>query len=208
MRLLLIRHGHVEGIDPPRFRGKVDLPLTELGARQARATARRIASEWPVDRIVSSPLGRSATTAQAIADVTGGHVETSEAFLDFNYGDWSQELVEDVRRRDPDAVRRWFSAPHLFRAPGGDSLQDVASRAADGLRALLESNPESTVVVVGHDSVNRVLLTQLLDLPLSAYWRLAQGPACINEVIIEPTAAQVVRVNETGHLRDRDSPAT
>lgn len=60
MRLLLIRHGHVEGIDPPRFRGKVDLPLTELGARQDRATARRIASEWSVDRILSRPLGRSA----------------------------------------------------------------------------------------------------------------------------------------------------
>lgn len=202
MRLILVRHGHVEGIDPPRFRGKVDMPLTDLGERQARATANRIAAEWTVDRIVSSPMQRSVATAQAIGDAVRVTVETSAAFLDFNYGDWSPDLVEDVRQRDPEGVALWFSAPHLARPPGGDSLQDVAARAADGLRGLLKDNPDGTVVVVGHDSVNRVLLTQLLELPLSAYWRLKQGPACINEVMIDGATSQIIRINEVGHLLD------
>jgi hypothetical protein len=34
-RILMVRHGHVEGIEPPRFRGRRELPLTELGQRQA-----------------------------------------------------------------------------------------------------------------------------------------------------------------------------
>jgi hypothetical protein len=33
-----------------------------------------------------------------------------------------------------------------------------------------------TVVLVGHDNANRALLLQLLEQPLSAYWRIAQGP--------------------------------
>jgi phosphoserine phosphatase len=59
-------------------------------------------------------------------------------------------------------------------------------------------------VLVGHDSVNRVLLMQMLDMPLSAYWRLVQDPCTLNDV--EASAAGVVRIrrlNDTNHL-DRD----
>jgi len=55
-------------------------------------------------------------------------------------------------------------------------------------------------VLVGHDSVNRALLTQLLDQPLSAYWRLAQSPCCLNEIDIAGGKISVQRINETGYL--------
>jgi phosphoserine phosphatase len=42
-KILLIRHGHVEGIEPQRFRGRAELPLTTLGRAEAAAVARRIA---------------------------------------------------------------------------------------------------------------------------------------------------------------------
>ncbi|HTX58589.1 MAG TPA: histidine phosphatase family protein, partial [Verrucomicrobiae bacterium] len=37
IRLLLVRHGHVEGIDPERFRGRTDIELTAQGVAQAEA---------------------------------------------------------------------------------------------------------------------------------------------------------------------------
>jgi hypothetical protein len=43
-------------------------------------------------------------------------------------------------------------------------------------------------------------LLQLLDQPLSSYWRLAQSPCCINEVDIAGGRIEVLRVNETQHL--------
>ena len=46
----------------------------------------------------------------------------------------------------------------------------------------LARHPDETIVLVGHDSVNRALLLQLLEQPLSAYWRLAQEPCCLNEI--------------------------
>jgi probable phosphoglycerate mutase len=45
-KIILTRHGHVEGIDPERFRGRTDVPLTELGQAQAKAVAARIAGAW------------------------------------------------------------------------------------------------------------------------------------------------------------------
>ena len=58
------------------------------------------------------------------------------------------------------------------------------ARAANALRLVLARHPDDTIVLVGHDSVNRALLMQLLDQPLSAYWRLAQSPCCLNEIDI------------------------
>ena len=67
-KILLVRHGHVEGIFPERFRGRAELPLTPEGQRQAAATARRIAGEWRPAAIYSSPMGRCIATAGAIGE--------------------------------------------------------------------------------------------------------------------------------------------
>ena len=68
------------------------------------------------------------------------------------------------------------------------------------LRFALSRNAADTLVLVGQDSVNRVLLTQVLDMPLSAYWRLAQNPCCINEIEITGGSFQLRRMNDTAHL--------
>jgi broad specificity phosphatase PhoE len=67
---------------------------------------------------------------------------------------------------------------------------------------VLERHPSETetVVFVGHDSVNRALLLQLLDQPLSAYWRIAQAPCAITEIDIINGRICVQRMNETHHL--------
>lgn len=199
MKLVLVRHGHVEGIKPERFRGRREVPLTELGQKQATATAERIAAEWQVDAVYTSPMGRSSDTAKAIADRYGLIPRSLPDLLDFDYGEWSWKTHEEVQQASRALYDLWFSTPHLARVPGGDTLQALALRAADALRLMLEAHSDQTVVAVGHDSVNRVLLLQLLDLPLSGYWRIQQYPCCINEIDID-TRVSVHRINEHGHL--------
>ena len=83
---------------------------------------------------------------------------------------------------------------------GGESLQDLAARTANALRLILSRHPGDVVVVIGHDSVNRALLLQSLDLPLSAYWRIAQSPCRLNEIDIADGKVCIQRINETHHL--------
>jgi broad specificity phosphatase PhoE len=73
-------------------------------------------------------------------------------------------------------------------------------RSADALRLALDRHPGQTVVMVSHTSVNRALLVQLVDLPLSSYWILAQEPCCINEVDIVANQIQIRGINDTSHL--------
>lgn len=199
-KILLIRHGHVEGIEPKRFRGRADLPLTALGLAQAQAVARRVASGWQPVRIYTSPLERCVATGAAIAEACGVGTEVVDALIDIDYGAWQGKTDAEVAASEAALYAAWHDAAELVRFPGGESLQDLVARAADALRDTLARHPDDTVVLVAHDSVNRALLLQLLDQPLSAYWRLAQSPCCINEIDVTDGQIEVLRVNETAHV--------
>jgi probable phosphoglycerate mutase len=199
-RLLLIRHGHVEGIEPARFRGREDLALTPLGRRQAQATAQRIAAHWRIAAVYSSPLQRCVATAAAIAAACAVPSTVLAALNDLDYGAWQGQTLAQVRASAPELFERWHRAPQLIRFPGGESLQDLVARVAGALSQVLAQHGGDTLVLVGHDSVNRALLLQLLDQPLSAYWLLQQQPCGISEVVIDGAQVQVLRVNETAHL--------
>jgi probable phosphoglycerate mutase len=199
-KIILVRHGHVEGIDPPRFRGRVELPLTELGMRQAKLTARRIERSWKPVAVYTSPMQRCVSTGQAIAQATGAPLRVLDDLNDLDYGAWQWRTYAEIKAQAPELFARWFAAPHLVRFPDGDSLQDLVSRAADALRCVLGRHPDDVIVMVGHDSVNRALLLQLLDQPLAAYWRLAQDPCAISEIDIVESRSFVRRVNAADHL--------
>jgi probable phosphoglycerate mutase len=199
-KILLSRHGHVEGIKPERFRGRQPLDLTSRGRAEARAVAARIAGAWQPRKIYTSPMGRCVETGAAIAEACRISAEVCDDLNDIDYGDWQFLGYDYAKRQNPGLFDAWFATPHLIRFPNGESLQDLVARAANALRLVLARHPDETIVLVAHDSVNRAILLQCLDQPLSAYWRLAQEPCCINEIDIVGGKICVLRVNETNHL--------
>lgn len=200
MKLILTRHGHVDGIDPERFRGRTDLPLTELGRGQVKAVAARIAALWTPAAIYTSPMSRCVATGDAIAQACGVERRILDDLNDLDYGLWQWETYEAVSRAWPEQFAAWKSTPHLIRFPDGDLLQDLVARTANAVRFVLSRHAAETVVLVGHDSVNRALLLQLLDQPLSAYWRLTQAPCTLNEIDIVEGVIRVQKINDTSHL--------
>jgi broad specificity phosphatase PhoE len=200
IKMLLVRHGHVEGIRPERFRGRAELALTQQGMAEAQALAQRIARDWKPVAVYTSPLQRCVMTGGLIAKACGIGAEPIDGLMDIDYGGWQMRSHADVEASAPQVYRRWKTAPHWVRFPDGESLQDLVARTGDVLRLVLERHAADTVVLVGHDSVNRAILMQLLDQPLSAYWRLAQSPAALNEIDIEDERVTVQRINDTSHL--------
>jgi len=199
-KLLLVRHGHVEGIQPERFRGRTDVALSAEGRRQATATAACIASRWRPAIIYTSPLQRCVETASQIAEACGIVLAVNDELNDLNYGSWQWRLHTEVRAKWPGLFDCWLTTPHLVRFPEGESLQDLLARTANVVRMALKRHPVETVVLVSHDSVIRAMLLQLLDQPISAYWRLSPAPCSISEVDVLGHGARIVGINETLHL--------
>lgn len=198
-RILLARHGHVDWIAPERFRGRADLALSPLGERQAEALARRIAQDVRPDAIYASPLSRCVRTAAAVADATATPATLLEDLIDTDYGQWQGLTRDDVRARWPDELHVWLTAPALAQPPGGETLADVMVRALNVLRTILHRHAGRSVVLVAHDSINRVLLLHALGLPLASYWRLRQEPCCINEIEAHDGGFTIHRINDAQH---------
>ena len=95
--IVLTRHGHVEGISPPRFRGRHDLPLTPKGRDQARQLGAFLAaSRQEIDAIYTSPLARCVETGGAIAAATNVKATAVSNLLDIDYGEWTGKTLEEV----------------------------------------------------------------------------------------------------------------
>lgn len=198
--IILVRHGHVAWHDPVRFRGRADLDLSERGRRQAQAAASLIAATWRLDAVYTSPLRRCRDTAAAIAAPFRLVPQPQDGLVDIDYGEWQGLTREEAAARWPQETDTWFRRPHLAAIPGGESLAAVLARASAALLDILRRHPEGTVAVIGHDSVNRVLLLFVLGSPLSRYWQIEQEPCAINELQFADGEFVVRGLNATQHL--------
>ena len=160
-KILLIRHGHVEGIKPERSRGRADLALTQRGKMQAEMVAQRVASTWRPSTVYTSPMQRCIATGAAIALACGAPSTVLDELADLDYGTWQFASYDEARSRDPELFAKWFTTPQLVRFPKGELLQDLAARAAEALRYILACHVDDTVVVVSHDSLNRALFDRV-----------------------------------------------
>jgi broad specificity phosphatase PhoE len=204
VRVVLVRHGHVPGIEPERFRGSANLELTDRGLREAQLTAHRIAQQWRPVMVYTSPRQRCIDTGRFIADRCDVAGRVLEDIYDLDYGDWTEKTHEEIRAAHPLQYRCWRTQPQLVKFPRGNSLQEVAARVVDALRFVVQTHPDSTVVLVGHDSGNRTLMLHALGLPLSAYWQLKQTPCGISEFLVGEDGVTVIRMNDTAHLERAD----
>lgn len=199
--LILVRHGEVEGIDPPTFRGRVVLPLTAKGAKQATLAQEVIHARWAtVDAIYCSPLTRCVRTADIINEAFQLNTVPHQGLTDIDYGAWTNLSADEVWKRWPRELGRWKNQPHSFTVPGGESLQEVAARVVATLCTIIDAHLRGTVVIVTHDSILRVLLCHVMGLPLSSYWLFDPAPCGISVVAHIENRFTIHSINETQHL--------
>jgi broad specificity phosphatase PhoE len=90
------------------------------------------------------------------------------------------------------------------RAPGGESLDDLAGRVRRSLVRLRRdaaAHPDATTLVVAHGGPLRVLLCLLLGIPPAAHWRFQVDHLSLSEVAWDPvTGGRLVRLNDRCHL--------
>ena len=83
--IYLIRHGQTETNKEHRLQGRSDIPLNDLGRKQAQTAAGWFRSQGIVfDIIYSSPLIRAVETARIIAP--DAHIDTDERIIEIDYG--------------------------------------------------------------------------------------------------------------------------
>ena len=177
LTVLLTRHGHTDRSDPEQYLGQhIHASLTERGRADAAGLTDRLQGVR-LDRIISSPLGRAVETAQILAGRLAAAVEVDERLTELDYGAWEGLTVEEIDRRFPGERELYDADPSIHRVGGGESGLAVAARVGDFMESLVgwweeeQEAAERTCLLVGHSSLNRILLAVAMGVPLVDYRR-------------------------------------
>ena len=201
--LVLIRHGRTAANRAGVFQGSMDVPLDELGLRQADRVARRVAAELPVSRIVSSPLSRAANTAAPLARLLGLEPEYDPDLMEMNFGQYEGRTWADIEASDPAFVAR-LSNLHddTLRWPGGESRDEFYRRTWLAVERVVHANPGSRVAIVAHGGVIGAFMAMLRGQSPSDPSIYGLRNCSITHLHVREVHTEVHRFNDVAHLED------
>ncbi|MEM8533989.1 MAG: histidine phosphatase family protein [Chloroflexota bacterium] len=198
VRLFLVRHGEAIANIEMRYLGLRDDPLTERGVWEAQQLAQALAV-LPITAVYSSPLQRTANTAQHIAEAHGLSVQPEPRLREAAFGTWEGLTRNEVLSRsaaDAEALARWEADPSCA-PPNGESLVSVQERAISFVETLLEPYDGQSIVVVSHVSPIKTLLCAAMRAPLTTMRHIFLDTATIS--VVDWGAQPVMRLFNAHH---------
>lgn len=173
-RLLFIRHGQSESNLAGAFTGHTDVALTDLGRRQAEATADYIVSHYPVDAVYASDLQRAYNTGKAVADRLNLTVQPHQGLREIFAGEWEGMPFAYLLTAYPESFAgTWRNDVGNSACDGGESVAQLQQRVSTAAREIAEANNGRTVVIATHATPIRAMeclcqgkpLSQMKDIP-------------------------------------------
>ncbi len=183
-RVFLVRHGQE---DAERRDGELQGPLTELGKRQARRTAGRLAGR-PISLIRSSDLRRAAQTAATIGRQFPAHPVQESPLL--------RECVPSIPRGREDEPPFDTIDPGSL-AKARERIDQVFATAF-----AIPSHP-SHEVIVAHGNLIRALVVRVLGAFEDAWLDMDCRNCSITTIDVYGDGRRIlVGLNDVAHLED------
>lgn len=172
--LYYIRHGETAWNAMGRLQGTRDVPLNELGRRQAANAGAILANLLERDRrdkaalsFVASPLGRARATMELVRcelKLPADGYATDDRLREIGYGQWEGSTLAEMQAADPVFFARRQLEKWTVSAPGGETYVAVQMRMQDWYFSL-----RADTVAVAHGGTARALMVALgFETPESA----------------------------------------
>ncbi|MFA5354405.1 MAG: histidine phosphatase family protein [Thermodesulfovibrionales bacterium] len=223
----LIRHGETEGSGEKRYKGSIDVPLSERGVEQIRRSSRFItynllskavskyagylcdlhgkaeAPENGLSAVYCSPLSRALKSAEIIAEPHGLPPIVIPDIRERSFGIWEGMTFTEIKEKHPVEFEAWANNPLDYSPIEGESTLAVKERVIRALDEILSSHPDGSIAIVAHGGVNRVILCHLLGIPLENIFRIEQDFAAVNIIELWERYPVVKALNLSPlHFRD------
>ncbi len=207
-----MRHGQSSYNTERRIQGRSDASiLTEKGRDDALKVAAAL-SRLIFAAVYTSPLQRAKQTAEVIIGglTTSLTLQTSDQLMEIDLPLWEGMLLQDVRQKFPEDYRRWQEIPHellmLVPQPEGTRKHSpvlaLYEQARQFWQEILPRHAGETILIVGHNGINRALLSTALGIPPSRYHSIQQSNCGISVLNFAGLGqlVQLESMNQTAHL--------
>jgi len=175
----LIRHPQPESGAEGRCYGSLDWRLSEPGLLQAHAIARKLQAE-PLAAIYTSPRLRCRQAAEILAGERTCPLETMDVLRELDFGAFEGRRYEDIEQSHPTLYREWMENPTEVQFPGGECFRTMQLRVLAAAAELRARHSGTSVALVAHGGVIRIILAEALGIAPRHIFRLAQRHGAIN----------------------------
>jgi broad specificity phosphatase PhoE len=161
-----IRHGETEWNAEGKLQGAQDIPLNDLGRKQAANAGGILAGLFARDGrneqslpFVASPLGRARSTMELVRDalkLPPHDYSIDDRLREIGYGHWEGSTLSQMQVSDPDVFAARQADKWTVPPPGGETYASVQLRMRDWYDSLL-----GDTVAVAHGGTARALMVAL-----------------------------------------------
>ena len=200
-RIMAIRHGETAWNVDTRLQGHLDIPLNDVGLRQAEHLARSLVQRDAIDAIYASDLSRAHTTANAIAQAMGKTVNTHAGLRERHFGAFQGRTFAEIEVELPEHAWHWRKRTPDWTPPdGGESLLVLRDRIVATVNELAVRHPGQQIVLVAHGGVLDILYRAAtrIDLQAPRTWSLTN--TAVNSLLWTPAGLSLVGWGDTSHL--------
>lgn len=199
-KIYITRHGQTDYNLRGVVQGSgIDADLNEFGQQQAKAFYEAY-KDHPFDKLYVSGLKRTAQSMAHFIDA-GLPYEVIPELNEISWGNREgQAFNAEVDQYYFDMINKWRQGKTDFAIDGGECPRDVALRLQEGMKRIMSKSSEKEVLICMHGRSMRILLTVLLNYPLSAMDLFEHKNLCLYELAYTGSMFQLVRYNDTEHL--------
>lgn len=172
--LLLSRHGQTVWHAENRYAGVSDVGLTDVGRRQAHRLG-LWAARNPVDAVWTSTVSRAIETAEPACRALGLVPRREHALRECDFGVVEGRTLAEFAAESPEAADAFRADPASHPFPRAEDPRAAAARGADALRRIASEHEGERALVVAHNTLLRLVLCELLSIPLGEYRRVFPG---------------------------------
>ncbi|NJN15231.1 MAG: histidine phosphatase family protein [Oscillochloris sp.] len=205
--LFLIRHGETDWNMQGRWQGHADVPLNDIGRRQAALVAARLRDESVVfDAIYSSDLARAFQTAWEIGAAVKVAVQLLPSLREIDLGNWSGLTYEEMREKYPTEIALLDQGQDIPRG-GAETLAAMQRRVVEAVDAIAAHHKGECLALVTHGGCIRMMLAHAERFAGDGFKRYPHiGNTSISVVTIVDGRWQIERVNDMQHLEAQAEP--
>jgi probable phosphoglycerate mutase len=186
--IVLVRHGETVWHGENRYTGRSDVPLSDRGREQAAALARWAATA-DLDAVVTSPSRRARDTADAAAAAAGRVAQVDPRLVEVDFGAGDGLTREEMARRFPTALEAFLDRPATHPLPDGEPGRRAVERVVPVVEDVCREHPRGRVLLVAHQTVLRLLLCELLGIPLDDYRRVFPRLGGAARTVVRPAVS-------------------
>ncbi|MEW6673165.1 MAG: histidine phosphatase family protein [Thermodesulfobacteriota bacterium] len=209
----IIRHGLTAAAAEKRYAGHLDVPLSPEGEKQMERLARHLigktgpglseGADSALEYVYCSDLQRARKSAEIIARPFGLQPVEVSALRERNFGSWEGMTFDEVNQVFPGEFQEWVTDPLAFCPVGGESAIDVRNRVMRVFYNIIAKKRGQKIAVVAHGGVNRIILCELLGIPLRNLFKIEQDFSALNVCLFHDKTPVLTLMN---HVVEMEAP--